>query len=538
MNFEFKPILANKPIQRSEACLTALLADSGIASIFSVDPLVNGLPGLGEDSPDAMAELLAADPAVCSQLIEIANASFAERGGMVSEVLPAIHLLGVYAARNLIPAIKCFEHFFHAEKHQTCAASLWEHSLEVADVAKLIAFYETKDDRIAEDAYLGGLYHDIGKLLLLDAAPNRFVASRDQAETEKCCDWKVEEALIGCDHAEAGAFLLRQWEMPPSLIQTVGLHHQPQRAAVPRFSALAAVHAANALVWVRRIDCQNVWERLDEAFIESIGCTDSIMDWIEWVLGDERGADCAHRNSAASTESPPERPREKVVPAPIDPLRGNGWNGVFFPPASGPKLLNSFGFLSLHAAGLIVACLLVVAFGVWLTLRPSPADSVSASGGNAFAHSELQPVDQSTALRTPGEGSISVDAPSSSSFSLANPTGSTGPGGAAASASKERSIGTGRPGIEPARTQAISTYTVARLEAPYITPATSEADLNADGPVLVLSGIYYRPSNSVAVINGIQYPVGASVSGALITRITRESVEVSYDGQTLVLELK
>jgi HD-like signal output (HDOD) protein len=77
------------------------------------------------------------------------------------------------------------------------------------------------------DAYVLGLMHDVGRLLL-DLVPASVAASRDRL-VQNGCEISIAELLTcGIDHAEAGALVLRHWGLPDAYIEAIRFHHQPQ----------------------------------------------------------------------------------------------------------------------------------------------------------------------------------------------------------------------------------------------------------------------------------------------------------------------
>jgi HD-like signal output (HDOD) protein len=64
---------------------------------------------------------------------------------------------------------------------------------------------------------------------------------------------EAEQRVLGFDHAQVGAELIRQWQLPQSLYECVAFHHQPAAADVFRFEA-AIVHLANTLAVMAELD--------------------------------------------------------------------------------------------------------------------------------------------------------------------------------------------------------------------------------------------------------------------------------------------
>src|SRR4029079_16436971 len=115
------------------------------------------------------------------------------------------------------------------------------------NLAKWISMQETSDNRLVDQAFLGGMLHDVGKLVLITVLPNQFRAALALQQEKQSADWQAEQEIFGCSHAEVGAYLLGLWGLPNSIVEAVALHQRLRDCAGPNFSPVAAVHIANAI---------------------------------------------------------------------------------------------------------------------------------------------------------------------------------------------------------------------------------------------------------------------------------------------------
>ena len=82
---------------------------------------------------------------------------------------------------------------------------------------------------------------------------------------------EAEREVIGCDHAEVGACLLKQWGLPAMLVEAVANHHAPVAAPVPMLSAI--VHVADIVALNAGISpgIASYAMRVDESTVEALG---------------------------------------------------------------------------------------------------------------------------------------------------------------------------------------------------------------------------------------------------------------------------
>lgn len=122
--------------------------------------------------------------------------------------------------------------------------SLWNHSMAAAKYSDLIAKILSYPD--PEDAYVTGLLHDIGKLMLDQYVLDDYQKIVEMMKTEKRPLWEIEENLFGIDHAAIGGIMADKWNLPPKLGEGIRFHHMPSLSKRHR-QLVAIINIANAL---------------------------------------------------------------------------------------------------------------------------------------------------------------------------------------------------------------------------------------------------------------------------------------------------
>src|SRR4029078_1646146 len=125
-----------------------------------------------------------------------------------------------------------------------CRESLWSHSVGVAVASRLVA--RVCGRRACEEAYIGGLLHDIG-LILLDQTLQKHFHKVIDLINEATPTHIVETKVLSFDHALLGGFVARRWIFPDAVADAITYHHQPWCYSGPHKEMVQVVAVANYL---------------------------------------------------------------------------------------------------------------------------------------------------------------------------------------------------------------------------------------------------------------------------------------------------
>ncbi len=191
----------------------------------------------GDATVTDLESIARTDQVLAATLISRANSALYNRVSETKSIRDAICYLGIPAARNVLLQA-CFQPLFASSGLQ----SLWSHASRAAEVAQDLAFASGKGD--PAEAYLGGLVHDIGRLVIekLPQAPRRLETELRENSFPAVYAEAISYRL---DHAQLGAELLRRWRFPDSLIKAIEFHHRPEADD----SVLASLLYLTEAVW-------------------------------------------------------------------------------------------------------------------------------------------------------------------------------------------------------------------------------------------------------------------------------------------------
>ncbi|HYE76398.1 MAG TPA: HDOD domain-containing protein [bacterium] len=169
------------------------------------------------------------DPALAAKTLKLANSAYIGYARQVSSIRDAIVLLGLREMRALVLTISVFRAFGDLQKSiPPVWEAYWVHSLAVAQTARRLAKHLGIKD--AEQAYLAGLLHDVGKLLYYLYDAPRYLAALERQQTTGGSLLEIERATFGNCHPELGCWLLELWNFPPALAEAVLYHETPELA--------------------------------------------------------------------------------------------------------------------------------------------------------------------------------------------------------------------------------------------------------------------------------------------------------------------
>jgi putative nucleotidyltransferase with HDIG domain len=190
-----------------------------------------------------LAEKMSRDQALAAKTLRLANSSFYGLAAKVKTVKQAIVVLGFDSARALAVASSVIDTFSGSKSQQIDVASFWRHSIAAALCAKSLARHANLDQ---DYAFIAGLLHDIGRLLLASSFPDEYAQVLAYCALNDTTTSEAELRVLGVDHQRTGQMLAEAWKFPPVIQRAIGQHHAP--AAADLCDVPGVVHAANAMV--------------------------------------------------------------------------------------------------------------------------------------------------------------------------------------------------------------------------------------------------------------------------------------------------
>lgn len=207
----------------------------------------------------AIARIISEDPTLTLRVLKIANSVIYRTGSEIVDVRQAVTRLGMNELRNLVYAVSVLR--LMPKLPNIDYKRFWRHSISVAYTAKSIVRFCAMESGAGEAevsgfAFVAGLLHDLGILVLDQLAPQQYAVALDMAgrsledpqniETGQGGSplYAAEERHLGVSHGEVGGIILKHWGMPESLVEAVTFHDAPLAAERHR-TLTGIIHIAN-----------------------------------------------------------------------------------------------------------------------------------------------------------------------------------------------------------------------------------------------------------------------------------------------------
>ena len=213
---------------------------------------------------DELAKVVASDPAVAARVLKISNSSFYGCQRQIQTLSSAIVILGFNTLKSLVVAAsvkQVYKPFGLTEQ------MLWEHSFGAGLAARIIA----SSTRLAneEEAFLAGLFHDIGKIIMNNLDRDKFQMVIQRCYNDGIPFDEAEKNIYPFCHDEVGAYVIKKWNFPDSLFTSILQHHRLEFSTDEDISLVnltAVINLADQFCKKLGIGEREAWEDITPAF--------------------------------------------------------------------------------------------------------------------------------------------------------------------------------------------------------------------------------------------------------------------------------
>ncbi|NUP99644.1 MAG: HDOD domain-containing protein [Armatimonadetes bacterium] len=237
---------------------------------------------------DQIAAAISMDQALVGQVLKLSNSPYYGVSRRVATVQQALLVLGRKAVRSLVVAAASQDFLSKPQAgYMLRRGELWSHSIAAGYGASLIA--AKIGFRQTEEAFVAGLLHDIGKVVLSGYLAEDVERLTDRINRPDAPSFdQVEKEFLNIDHAALGGMIIEHWQLPSHLSQAIAYHHRP-RDAGEHWQLATIVHLANALALIIGIGIgvDGLQYEIDEEAVSRLGLDAEALEELTSTLIDQ-----------------------------------------------------------------------------------------------------------------------------------------------------------------------------------------------------------------------------------------------------------
>ena len=222
---------------------TRNLALKNIERLPGLSPTINRLLGLlARRNIDIvqLGHVISSDPSLCGHILSTANSALFGGKSQLKSIEQAVSRLGLTKLRRIALSVSVSRIFRGLRSSGGWSMTRFQlHSVATGAAAEILCDYLPVEDQ--ENAFLAGLMHDVGKVLISTGQPAQFAEIEKLVESTGRCQVEFERELLGTDHAELSGLAVAKWELPFLLSRAVAHHHDPEAAREPGQVSLSAI---------------------------------------------------------------------------------------------------------------------------------------------------------------------------------------------------------------------------------------------------------------------------------------------------------
>ena len=210
----------------------------GIVTLPSLPATVNRITHL-VNAPDSslsdVAKAIHSDPALAIKTLRLVNSAYYGLANKVMSVDHAVALLGMQVIKNLVFTATVFDTFNKG------TGALLRHSVSCGVAMRILIEDQAGHTGMdPEEAFIYGLLHDVGKIVLEQFIPKEVESASLLSRANKIPMDEAEQLVIGVDHAEMGSRLAQKWGLSNDLVAAIAGHHNLSRCPSGSPGAMAA----------------------------------------------------------------------------------------------------------------------------------------------------------------------------------------------------------------------------------------------------------------------------------------------------------
>ncbi|MES9972021.1 MAG: HDOD domain-containing protein [Candidatus Thiodiazotropha sp.] len=191
-----------------------------------------------------LAEIISSDVDISARLLKLVNSPFYGLRSEVDTISRAVTITGTHELQNLVLATTAVRSFNGIPENLVNMDDYWRHAIITGVMAQMLAVYSNALH--SERLFVAGMLHDIGRLVIYLRLPDQAIEIMKINRGDEWILANAEEQVLGFNHMDVGAALMKSWHLPESLMSVAKNHHRPAHATEYKLD-VALVHIALAI---------------------------------------------------------------------------------------------------------------------------------------------------------------------------------------------------------------------------------------------------------------------------------------------------
>lgn len=265
------------PVASTKIESLSLLTDEIVKSITSLPQFPENIVNIQRliASPDSqmidIARSISTDPALTADLLKLVNSAAFMMSKKVDNIVDAVKMVGLRGIKNLLYSYGTFQILGSGETGSD-KKKLWDHSYRTAYYAyNLAKNFKSGIKGLQDDAYVGGMLHDMGKIVFSSVHPELLDKIRGFCKDKGIPADTFEDIAGGMNHAEIGARIAEKWNFPDALVAAIRFHHEPALMTADYRDVVGTVYLGNIFC---EYETGNIgYEQIESSVLADYGIT-------------------------------------------------------------------------------------------------------------------------------------------------------------------------------------------------------------------------------------------------------------------------
>ncbi len=271
--------IAARDLVPNKAILERIMRIEHLPVLPSIYSRITAELAKGDPSPKDIGNIVAQDVGLSANILKLINSAYFGLARHITTPQQAVITLGVNVINSLILSLHIFQSFPPKSGQSFSLKLLWEHCMRTATIARTLAQTESLPREQADHAYVAGLLHDVGKLLLDFQCPEDSARIYEEVRQNNRRVAEVEEEILHLTHAQVGGYLLGLWGLPGPVVHAVARHHsagpEPEPLGVAQIMYFANLLDHDLVVF----NAHYARRDPDPAWMQAIGGEERYQTW-------------------------------------------------------------------------------------------------------------------------------------------------------------------------------------------------------------------------------------------------------------------